>query len=241
MSRTIFQMLDLSKFFQKFKNSGEHLQGMLQLILPEFPLSLVATDFIELLPQSVSGTEYVLVLLDVFTKYVELFANPKTVLTDKGTQFTSEVLLTGLAKIGIKPASISVRHSQSNLSKRFMRELARVLRILCHSKQQIWRNYLPAVEYLHNNVVHVSIGQMPSEVLKGTASRLPFHCLAYKPLDNYNQDRLIKVSEDRKRNYKLLRDIHGLRPSELVLVRVHIVSSQVELITKKLLTVFSGP
>ncbi|KAJ8870787.1 hypothetical protein PR048_027086 [Dryococelus australis] len=52
-----------------------------------------------------------------------------------------------------------------------MRELAHMLHILCHSKQQRWMNYLSAIEYLHNNVIHALPGQMPTEVLKGTFVR----------------------------------------------------------------------
>ncbi|KAJ8897968.1 hypothetical protein PR048_003328 [Dryococelus australis] len=109
------------------------------------------------LPQFVSGMKYVLVFLDVFTKYIKLFVlvhatakaalgkckifvqelgKPTTVLAYNGTQFTSEVWSTGLTNMGIKTTSISVRHPQSNPSERLMRELARMLRILCHSKQQ---------------------------------------------------------------------------------------------------------
>ncbi|KAJ8896076.1 hypothetical protein PR048_001418, partial [Dryococelus australis] len=168
--------------------------------------------------------------------FVQELGKPTTVLTDKGTQFISEVWSTGLTKMGIRPISISVRHYQRNPSEQSMCELARMLHILCHSKQQSWRNYLPAIEYLHNNVIHESTGQRPTEVYRGTVSRLPFPCLADKPSDssNYYVGRNGEV---------LLEEIreHGLHPGNLVLVRVHNVSNQVEFITKKLLLVFSGP
>ncbi|KAJ8891744.1 hypothetical protein PR048_004285 [Dryococelus australis] len=104
-----------------------------------------------------------------------------TFLTDKGAQFTSEIWSTGLTKMGSRHTSISLRYPQSNPNEQFMRELAHMLRILCHSKQQSWRNYLPAIENLHNNIMHESTGQTPTEVLKGTVLRLPFPCLADKP------------------------------------------------------------
>ncbi|KAJ8878130.1 hypothetical protein PR048_022597 [Dryococelus australis] len=96
---------------QMFKNSGEHLQGMVQPLLPEFPLSLVASDFLDL---SLSPYQERKILLDKCKKFVQELGKPTTVIKDKETQFTSKIWSTGLTKMGVKTTSISVRHPHSN-------------------------------------------------------------------------------------------------------------------------------
>jgi uncharacterized cysteine cluster protein YcgN (CxxCxxCC family) len=96
------------------------------------------------MPIGREGFSYFLVCLDVFTKFVKLYAlrtataraclqkitkpyvadviRPKCILSDNGEQFTSPVWKKYLADVAIEVKLSPVRGSQANTSERFMKE-----------------------------------------------------------------------------------------------------------------------
>lgn len=92
-------------------------------VVPNTKSELVALDLYGPLPKSRGGASYVLVVLDVFSKYVALYAlkrattrsclnrlvleyfpkfgRPKRILSDHGTQFTAKSWKTTLTSLGI--------------------------------------------------------------------------------------------------------------------------------------------
>lgn len=115
---------------------------------------LVAVDFFGPLPRSSGGATYVFVVLDVFFKFLKLYAlrratavasihkistdflkiiKPAVLLSDHGPQFTSNTWINALQALNITPTFISIRHPASNPVERVMKELGRILRTYCHS------------------------------------------------------------------------------------------------------------
>lgn len=131
------------------------MEGEYQFVESEEPNDLITVDFCGPLPMACGGIQYTFITLEAFTKYVNLypmkkatvgislkkifdiliskFEKPKRILSDHGSQFTSALWKTRLNAENIKVLYSSIRHSlsQSNPTKRVMRELGRVFRTLC--------------------------------------------------------------------------------------------------------------
>lgn len=125
-------------------------------IVPDGPHDLISIDFCGPLPTSRGGTKYILAVLDVFTKFVVLYAirradtrttinkifnnyiplygKPKKVQSDHGTQFTSKGWVNRLESEGIRAVFSSIRHPQSNAVERINKEIGRYFRTLTSDK-----------------------------------------------------------------------------------------------------------
>ncbi|KAJ8897956.1 hypothetical protein PR048_003314 [Dryococelus australis] len=165
------------------------IRGELQTIVPSRPLQMVSVDLFGLLPKSKGGIRYIFFLMDIFTKFTQLYAivnatanrvvskiksymeevfKPEVVLSNKGTQFTRN------ADIGssIYYCFCKSPSGERNPVERCMHTLGATLRTYCSSSQQRWRDLLPLVELVMNHTVHVSMSMTPFEALTGQRSML---------------------------------------------------------------------
>lgn len=171
---------------QRVKHANQSMEGEYQMV-PATQLSeLVAVDFYGPLPRSIGGVEYVLVALDAHSKYVKLYplkrattrialkkieeqyipelGKPLAILSDNGTQFTSNLWKSTLQQEGIRAIFSAVRHPQSNPTERVMRELGRLFRTLCSDAHTKWAKYIPVIESFLNVTVHSSTGFPPCKL-----------------------------------------------------------------------------
>ena len=129
---------------QRCKDSGNKLiTGETRPILRSRKGELISMDYYGPLPVSSGGVRYLLVMVDNFTKYVELYAlrrattnatlkrlqqyitshgKPHSILTDNGTQFTSRKWTQGLEQLSIKPKYTAIRNPCTNIAERWNRE-----------------------------------------------------------------------------------------------------------------------
>ena len=90
---------------------------------------------------------------------------PKEVLTDRGTQFISNVIRE-VDRLLAKILATSSYHAQySGLVKRFDRTLKSMLECLCQDHRSKWDRYLPAFLFAYREVPQESLGFSPSERL----------------------------------------------------------------------------
>lgn len=92
-------------------------------VLPQEPLDLISIDFFGPLTRSTRGFQHILVMIDTFTKYTKLYpvrkatneisiqkldeflkeiGRPKSILSDRGTQFTTKKWEEALQERNIK-------------------------------------------------------------------------------------------------------------------------------------------
>lgn len=189
MRRKIIKIINSCKLCQEVKNTNKNLSGKMSTIIPEDDKDILAIDIFGPLPTSTGGVKYVLVVLNVFTKFVKLYAlrkattnaiinrlskeyfpnilKPKRILADNGTQFSSIRWKKFLLDENIQYIYCSVRYPQGNPSERVMRELGRLFRTYCHSKHSAWAQWLKKIENLINCVCHDSTGFSPMELQLG--------------------------------------------------------------------------
>ena len=161
------------------------------------PMEVINIDTIGPLQKDSSDCQYILVIIDCFTRFVELYALPDTaalpcarallnhvgrygapmyIRSDRGTQFVNGVIAEFIELIGSE-AQLAMAYSKQDNSivERANKEVMRHLRAILFDKRMttLWSmDYLPLVQRIINAQPHESIGITPSELLFGKAINL---------------------------------------------------------------------
>ena len=179
------------------------------LNLPEWdhgPEDAMQIDLLPILPPS-GGFENVLTAIDVFSK--NLFAYPltdasainvakalidimtkhaylpTTLITDKGTAFTSTIIAEITQILGITLKCATTKHPQTiGKFERTHASLKTNLKMACGEYRRQWHKYLPLAVLNHNTSYHASIGCEPTRVFLG---RIPYNILDHKLGNNPNE------------------------------------------------------
>lgn len=188
---------------QKSKIPTHNSRGPFMAQVPERPREVISLDLIGPLPKGRLGSQYILVLLDIFTKHLQLYDIRKAtaeiilnrikkhylpkygpinrILTDNGTQFHSTKWREQLKQLGIKASVTTTYHPEGNPVERANREIGRILRTYCHRNHTNWVQYLPKIEYWMNNTTHSSTGFTPQELVDGNKITLTLNSLINFP------------------------------------------------------------
>ncbi|EFA82198.1 Putative transposase [Heterostelium album PN500] len=146
----------------------------------------ISMDFMEL-PKSVNGYDYVLVVVDRFSKYTtiipttkeitalgtaklihqhvfSLFGLPLSIVSDRDTRFTSEVWLELFKKVGSKLRMSVPRHPQSDgQSERTNRRIRSMLRKLSLEFKDKWDEEIKNIQFAINSTYNSTIKLSPFE------------------------------------------------------------------------------
>jgi len=171
-----------------------------QMPIIETAFKRVAVDIVgPIKPMSTSKKQYILVMVDYATRYPEAVALkdiraetvaealwefwtrlgiPEEVLTDNGSQFTSQVMHDVNALLKIKGIKSTPWHPQCNgLVERFNGTLKSMLRKLTHEQPTEWDKFIPALLFAYREVPQESLGFSPFELLYGRTVRGPLGVL----------------------------------------------------------------
>ena len=157
------------------------------------PMERIHVDTIGPLPETQDGHKYILVIIDGFTRWIELFAiksagaedaadglmvhigrygSPSEIRTDNGTQFINETVIDLIKIIGSRHStSTAYSHEENALVERANKEVMRHLRAFLFEENVIkeWKTYLPLVMRIINSSVHTSTGVSPAQLLFGNS------------------------------------------------------------------------
>ena len=115
------------------------------------------------------------VLINIMTKHAFL---PTTLISDKGTVFTSKVIkeVAGVLDITLKHAT--TKHAQTiGLLERSHTSIKQALKIETGERRSLWHKYVSIAVLNYNTSYHASIGCEPSRVFHG---RIPYNILDLK-------------------------------------------------------------
>ena len=166
----------------------------------EQPFERVGVDIVgPLIPMSERGFRYLLVMQDHSTRYpdakplkhidsvsvaealFEMFTRvgiPREILSDNGSQFTSECMFEVLRLLGIKGIHTTPWHAQCNgLVENLNGTLKSMIRKLCVEKPKDWDRYIPAILFAYREVPQESLQYSPFELLYGRNIRGPLSVL----------------------------------------------------------------
>ena len=159
------------------------------------PLEVVAMDFTTL-DMARNGTENVLVLTDVFTKYtvavptrdqratttataivkewINKYGAMERLHSDQGRNFESAVVKELCATYGILKSHTTPRHPEGNgQCERFNRTLHNLLQTLSQEEKLRWPKHIQGLVYCYNTTPHAATGYSPYYLLFGRHPHLP--------------------------------------------------------------------
>jgi len=173
---------------------------MEQLPIIDEPFSRIAIDLIgPIQPASERGHRYILTAVDFSTRYpeavalkgietervaealVEIFSRvglPKEILSDRGSQFTSDLMKEICRLLSIKQLITSPYHPQCNgLVEKFNGTLKMMLKKMTSERPRDWDRYIPAALFAYREAPQESLGFSPFELLYGRTLRGPMAIL----------------------------------------------------------------
>lgn len=187
------------------------------------PFKRIAIDLVgPLSPPSDEKHQYILSIVDIATRYPEAIPLKKTdtvtiaeelfkvfsrmgfpqeILSDRGSQFTSELMKEILRLLSIKGVHTSPYHAQANgVVERFHGTLKSMLKKVIQKQPKQWHRYLPALLFAIREMPNESTGFSPFELLFGRQPRGPIELLA-------NSWTGQKVTEEEKLLYQYVFDL----------------------------------
>ncbi|RXN36895.1 reverse ribonuclease integrase [Labeo rohita] len=174
---------------QQYKPGNSKMAGLLQSTLVTEPGYTLGIDLMGPLPTSKKRNTCLLVVVDYFTKWVELFplrdsktqkiakvlreeiftrwGVPKYLVSDRGPQFTSTLLSELCRSWGCIQKRTTSYHPQSNLTERVNRTLKTMIASYVGQQHQSWDQWLPELRYAINTAQQETTGRTPAELMLG--------------------------------------------------------------------------
>ena len=194
MYRSVKTYVKLCKTCQAAKIGSAATAPLMSIAPQSGPLERWHSDILGPLPES-NGCKYLLLCVDSFSRFIEAFPLPnieaKTVadalyneifaryglcielLTDRGSNYMSEVMRHLCKSLNIKHLKSSAFHPQMNrMCESANAEILKSLRCFC-TKQEDWAFHIPSILYGIRSSVNLSIGLSPFHVLFGREMRKP--------------------------------------------------------------------
>lgn len=157
------------------------------------PWQIVACDVMGPFPRSPRGNQFLLVITDHFSKWVELFplrkltsqkvwecllevftrfGFPSQLITDNATYFTSKVFRDSCHALGIRHTRTSAYHPQANITERVNRNLKSML--IAHTgRHKDWDNKLSEMGFATRTTINRSTGFTAAQLNFGRDLKFP--------------------------------------------------------------------
>ena len=211
-----------------FVSGAKHSQKpLLQPIPVQRAFQIVGIDIMDL-PKTDKGNQHVVVLQDFLTKWplvypvpdqkthrvvklfteelVPMFGVPEALLSDRGTNLLSNLMLDICEILGTKKLNTTSYHPQCDgMVERLNRTLKSMLRKHAATFGPQWDRYLPGVLWAYRNTPHESTGEKPSFLLFGFDCRTPSEA-AWLPsvispgtdISDYRQELMLSLTSARE-------------------------------------------
>lgn len=154
------------------------------------PFDTIHLDHVGPFVKSTRGNNYILVIIDAFTRFIYLravrntktsstlkvmreylgiFGVPRRIISDRGTSFTSDSFKAFIIEKGIKHVLNSVATPRANGQvERYNKVIVDALTAKCiGTSESKWEEYLPEVQWGINNTFNKGINRTPAEALFG--------------------------------------------------------------------------
>ena len=187
------------------------------------PFDMVGMDIVGPLPMTKRKNRYLLVIMDYFTKWPEVFPLKKTdaeviakifteeivcrhscvntVLTDQGTNFTSKLMKDVCRLVSSKKLQTTTYRPQTDgLVERFNKTLVQCLSAYVNEHKKDWDESIPYVLSAYHTSIHESTGFTPFELVYNRDPR--------QPLDSKLAHAEVQYTDPKDYRTQLL---HGLR------------------------------
>ena len=227
MKRDIAAFIACCDSCQRIKAEHQRPAGLLQPNkIPEWKWDEIGMDFIVGLPRSRHGNDAIWVITDRLTKVAHfipvkttyttqrlariylsrivcLHGVPKTIISDRGTQFVSRFWEHLQQALGTQLAFSTAYHPQTDgQTERVNQVLEDMLRACVLTYGTSWEDSLPYAEFAYNNSYQASLQMAPFEALYGRRCRTPLNWSETGDSRIFGPDMLREAEE----KVKLIRD-----------------------------------
>ena len=184
MFRDVVKYVKTCPECQKGKVEQLAPSGLMGRRIVEEPWTVVAADILGPFPRTSSGFKYILVMQDLFTKWVEFcplrkatgpkirnafeelilmrWGTPQVMVTDNGTEFVNSALRELAREYNIYHSCTPPYHAQSNPAERVNRVLKTMVVIFIKHDHRTWDHHLTEFRFAYNTALHTSIRTTPA-------------------------------------------------------------------------------
>lgn len=132
----------------------------------------------------------------VLSEFCLLFAIPKIILTDQGTEFCSDIMNNLAKELKIRKIMCTPYHPESNGAlERTHGTIKSYLKAYVNKEKNDWDVFLPFACSWYNKSWHESLGYSPFEILYGFKRPLPIEPEEGKTIDQYIYERQITLRQ----------------------------------------------
>jgi transposase InsO family protein len=178
---------------QKMENIGPPIKAHKFTVSSNSPMDVIAIDFIEGLIPDEYGNDTIMVVIDTFSRFIELFpmkgnsakvaahaliqhigryGMPAKITSDRGSAYISKLIKEITDMMGTQLVHTMAYSKQENaIVERANKEIERHIRNIIFDKEVIkkWSKYIPLVQRIINSCEHRITGVTPAEILFGNA------------------------------------------------------------------------
>jgi hypothetical protein len=182
---------------QKYK-VYKHQTPVMSQTIPKNPFEEISIDVVGPVPNARSGNRYILVMQDRLSRWIHFspmidtsadttartfltdwvcqYGIPRTILTDRGRNFTSSVFRDLARFLGTQNVFTCAYRPQGNgQNERSHRELHSFIAMyLTPSTRSTWDTMLKVAAWIHNSSVHSALKMSPFEVVTGCKPKSAF-------------------------------------------------------------------
>ncbi|UYV75865.1 hypothetical protein LAZ67_13001600 [Cordylochernes scorpioides] len=191
MLKDVSEFVKTCHLCQSRKGSNQLPSGLLQPIPPaNFPFERIGIDFVGPLPSTKNRKKWIIVLTDYYTRYAETKAvseatvkevskflvediflrhgAPQYLISDRGSQFTSNLMEEVMKMCKIKHCFTTSYHPQTNgLTEQLNRTLINMLSMYVNTDQKNWDEILPFITHAYNTTIQETTGYSPFFLMFG--------------------------------------------------------------------------
>lgn len=195
MRRDVINYVQACTLCQQYKPTNQKPGGLMKPIIVSEPWHTVGIDITGPFTKTRRSNRFILVVVDYFTKWVELFplqsvkakiiaqtfldevicrfGFPIRVISDNGVQFLSNIFTQLCELLGINHQRTPLYHPQSNLSERINRTLKPLLALLAHNDAKSWDLKLSQIAFALRTAPSESTAFSPAFLMFGRHPRQP--------------------------------------------------------------------
>ena len=185
---------------QKIKTEQSKKLAEMLIITPTKPNQLITTDIAGPLKETIRGNKYFIVVIDHFTKYIQIypmkkiqaedvahalvdewmmiFGIPESILADGGTQYQSKLLEAVYEYLDITGLKTTPFNPQCNgQSERTVQTAKSMMRAHIDDNQSNWDLNLSKIAFAYNTSVHQATKITPFELQFGRKPAIPIDIL----------------------------------------------------------------
>ncbi|CAF1613983.1 unnamed protein product [Rotaria magnacalcarata] len=204
--KDVIQYIRSCHLCQQYKYDNRTLTASLQMHIVHEPWHTIGVDIMGPFPVTQRQKQYLLVVVDYFTRWVELFplrttisshiadilvdeiicrwGCPTYILSDNGPQFVSELFTHICSSLGIQTKNTSNYHPQTNMTERVNRNLKPMIAQYAQENTHSWDRHLSKLALSIRTSINETTGETPAYLNFGRDPKLPIDLLLTEPSRN---------------------------------------------------------